>query len=83
LGYTGMSAYWGALGVLTLISIVICTLIYAYWVKRPDGAPIGLSRAVKVTLIQLAISLALLVALAVLVTLLFFDEIMALQPQMR
>jgi len=74
-GLTGMSAYWTALLVMLVLSCVAFVFIYAYGIKQPDGSTIGLERAVKVTLIQLGIGIALIVAIAFLVAILIVSGV--------
>lgn len=64
LGVATMSAYWMALLVVLLLSCVAFVFIYAYGIKQPNGDVIGMVRAIKVTLIQLGLSVALIMVLS-------------------
>jgi hypothetical protein len=78
LGFASIAAYWTGLAITLTLATALYTVIYAYGVKRPNGQRIGIARALKVTLIQLAISAAALLAVAIVIALLVVNGIVVL-----
>ncbi len=74
-GFVGMAAYWWALAITAVLSTIAYTVIYAYGVKRPTGERIGIAQAIKVTLIQLALSVAIIVAIAIVIAILIANGV--------
>jgi hypothetical protein len=73
-----MGAYWGALALTTVLTAIVYTVIYAYGVRRPTGEKIGMLRAIKVTMVQLALSFGVIFVIAVVVALLIVNGVVKL-----
>jgi hypothetical protein len=74
-GVATMSAYWIAMLIVLLLSCVAFVFIYAYGIKQPNGEVIGMARAIKVTLIQLGLSVAVIVVLSFAVAILIVSGV--------
>jgi hypothetical protein len=77
-GLTGMSVYWLGLMLSILFAAILSAVAYAFGVKRPTGEQIGIARAIKVTVIQLGLTLAVAFAFALLVAFLVLNGVITL-----
>ena len=78
LGVTSMAVYWWAVAIAAILSIAAFTVVYARSVTKPTGEQIGLARAVKVTLLQTALYVAVLFVIAIIVAVLVVNGIVKL-----
>lgn len=69
---------WTSSLVALIGSLFVCIWIYAAWVKSPAGKPIGMARAIKVTLVQTGLQVAVIIALAVAVAVLVANGVIDL-----
>ena len=78
LGMDGMNAYWLGLILSIALAALLSALAYAYGVKHPTGEKIGIPHAIKVTFIQLGLSVGVIFAFAFVVALLVMYGVVTL-----
>lgn len=77
-GINGMSAYWLGLLLTLVLAAILSALAYAYGVKHPTGEKIGIPHAIRVTFIQLGLSVGVVFAFALIAALLVMGGVISL-----
>lgn len=78
LGFDGINGYLIGLVLTILLAALLSALAYGHGVKHPTGEKIGMAHAIRVTFIQLGLSVAVVFAFAFIAALLVMGGVITL-----